>query len=256
MLFIVVGCANNSSQHKEEAIKTYVNANNRLIDLNSFAIELNGDINMPKSALVQKEVNASISTNMIVDLKNFLMKIDMSIKSKELNENIKLYIDKNYVYAYTGGKWSKESIGEENVDINDITNQKMTYEQALLFFESFDSINYTKETINGVDGFTISGKVNLMKIINSSLKQQGMEDALEEIKEMEKVLKAIDLNYSTFVSNEENSLPSYKLAIKSNMFGVKVDLGPFEINMSKTNEKVVIPSDAKKAKNNSLDIEV
>lgn len=257
LIFIVVGCSNaTNDQYKDNAINAYVNSSNRLNDLGIISLELNGDIKVLKSALVEEEVNSNINGSMSIDLDKFLMKMSFDIQSNGKNESILVYMDKEYIYIYTNKEWIKQPISDQAINSEEIKAKPMTYEQALAFFNSFNSISYQKESINGIDGYTISGKVNVMKLINSLVEQQNINEQIEGLTEIEQLFKSIDLNFNTFVSEDINTFPKYIISINSNVLGVNFDLGPFEIKTGKSAEKIIIPSAAKNAELQTQEIEV
>lgn len=259
-MFVLVGCNQNNSGNNQEAIQTYVEATNRLNSKDMISLKIEGVINIPKSALIEEAIDNNLKANIIVDTKNNLMKANFNVQSQtnDLNQEMLMYMDQKYVYLKMGNQWMKESIVEEDVmpDGFSFKNKDITYDEALEFFNKFKEIAYTKESKNGIEGYTISGKVDIMSLLKEYLNQEANQEQQEQFKEYSKLLETLDLTFSTFVSLDKNSLPTYELAMSTEVLGNKVNIGPLNIKVEEAKEKIVIPQEAKKAKTEDFSYEV
>ena len=253
ILFVLTGCGghNQDQQVKDQAIQAYVSAANNMVD-SIVKVELSANLNVPRSMLVQDEINMSIDLNGHVDLAHQLMHFAGTIHStSEGMENVvfEVYIDSQYTYVYTDGQWFKTV--NDSVDMASF-NQSMntlTIEQTTEMFDQMRNISYTQATRDGVQGYIISGTID--KGILEGLLQNALSHLTPEqtqgidLSQLNlDMISQLDINTNTFVAGDHSFIEVFDSSVNVNVMMVGANISDIHVKTAQSNEPVVIPQAA------------
>ncbi|MDF9866465.1 hypothetical protein OKW22_000016 [Bacilli bacterium PM5-3] len=253
-LFLLVGCSQQDNKYKDEALEAYVQSMNKLEGKNKYSIGIDGKIDVPKSLINTEEVNSNFSAKGIVDLKNELAKFEMNLddKQNDQSEKMEIYLDKKYVYIKSDNSWYKQELDESISDsVNSKTkdSEKLDVDKARETFETFKNVEYTKEIRDSQEGYLISATIDLDTIM-SMIKdeKENIKDLEKQIEQFKALMQKMNIEYEVFIPMDNTKYAKHRVNISLEVLKSEVNVGPIDINLEPTNEKIKIPSAAKKAK--------
>ena len=256
-VFLLIGCSGNESVSKEEVMKAYVASSNKLAESNVFEIKMDGSLDVPKSSLIPEEMKATLTASGLVDVKTPLMSLEMNIKDEKgtMNEDMKMYLDQNYMYMFAENAWTKQALDssmKESIIASNSEAKALTVEDAQAQFDEFKDVKYSKATKDGVAGYTIKAKMDLEQLMNLVNKESDKNaDLKAQLEQVKGLMQKMDLSYEVFVPEDVNEAMVHSITMNMEIMSAPINIGPLNITIQPSNEKITIPEEAKKAKESS-----
>lgn len=255
-VFLLIGCGQaNNDGAKNKAIEAYVKHANKLVGEKTLDVKVKGQLEIPKSVVNTEEVKADIdmSGTFNMDASLFMMDFKMNDLSNSSEQmSFKIYSDTKYMYMSDGKRWLKQPLDSETQasfkEFKKEKIEKVTVEDASEMFGVLKDTKYTEETVNGVEGYTIEGKVNLDQIMSAMKDSEEEKEAKKQIEQVKSVFNELDINLKTFVPKDTKEQMKNSITVNMDVLNTKINVGPFDIEILPSKEKIVIPQKAKDAK--------
>ncbi|MEG0569872.1 MAG: hypothetical protein RR543_05780 [Erysipelotrichales bacterium] len=249
LVLLVVGCGSNNNKVKNEAIEAYVNKVNN-VSKENINIELNTNLKIPKSALMQEEVDAGLKGGGIIDVKKNSLMFEIKLNDNKSKEkmDMKMYADKTYMYMFAEGQWFKSKLDAETkaaLKFDEIAKEKTTVEDAKKAFGEDEDTKYEDTKVDGKDAYTITSKIGL-EALTKTLKNEKSKESEEAAQALD-MFKDMNLESQIVIFKDEKLPLKMNLKVSFDIMGVKVNIDPLTIDVNNTKNGVEIPAAAKKA---------
>lgn len=231
---LLFGCSqnNNSTEYKDEAIKLYVENNNKLIASETTTTKISGNVKLSKGALIKQDIDQPIQVSLLANNKQHILQGNINTKVDDKAVDYKFYYDSNYFYLIMGNqamKFKLPSTIEENKAIN--------IDEANKIFDAFKNAKYTKIDDDGVnvEGYEISGEVSLNDLMKLSHQTGAAID-----KEAAKIINGIKVHLTIYVPLEITGQQTLKVDMNINNVFIKASINDLIIQVTPSKEKVTI----------------